>query len=308
VLLYYHQDPLRNFGDDLNPWLWERLLPGQFSGTVAHDPRARGDVSDGEVLFVGIGTLINTRVPAGPRKVVFGSGAGYGDVPKLDDKWDIHCVRGPMTARMLGLDASTAVTDPAVLVRTLDLGAVKRFANVAYMPHCASARAADWRAISEGAGLTLIDPQWPVERVLGAIRGTGMLVTEALHGAVVADAFRIPWLPVASTPALLDVKWHDWCQSVGLAYRPARVPTVWRAAETDSPWARIRSAANAARARHALRRIARAARPLLSKDERLFSVTEQLQERLARFRRLYGPAASAGAAGGLAMDAHPARD
>jgi len=75
VLLYYHQDPQRNFGDDLNPWLWQRLLPGQFSGTVAHDPRARGVVADDEVLFVGIGTLINTRVPTGPRKVVFGSGA-----------------------------------------------------------------------------------------------------------------------------------------------------------------------------------------------------------------------------------------
>ena len=289
MLLYYHQDPQRNFGDDLNPWLWQRLLPGQFSGTVAHDPRARGVVADDEVLFVGIGTLINTRVPTGPRKVVFGSGAGYGDVPRLDATWDIRFVRGSVTARLLGIDRSLAVTDPAVLIRTVELPPVERADHVAYMPHCASARAADWHAITASAGLQFIDPQWTVPDVLAAIRRCRMLVTEALHGAIVADALRVPWLAVASSPALLDVKWHDWCGSLGLEYTPARVPAVWRADATASRWARLRSAANATRAQIALRRLARGARPALSALARLEQVTEQLQEHLVRFRERYPP-------------------
>ena len=28
--LYYYKAPLGNFGDDLNPWLWPRLLPDIF--------------------------------------------------------------------------------------------------------------------------------------------------------------------------------------------------------------------------------------------------------------------------------------
>jgi hypothetical protein len=67
----------------------------------------------------------------------------------------------------------------------------------------------------------------------------------------------------------------------------------------------MRYAANSARARLALRRIVRTGRPLLSTDERISRVTEQLQERLARFGRRYGPAGLAPAGGGLAAGAHP---
>lgn len=300
MLLYYHRDPKGNFGDDLNPWLWQRLLPGQFAGEVAHDPRSRGRVPDEEILFVGIGTLINTRVPAAPLKLVFGSGAGYGDVPRLDDTWQIHCVRGPVTARLLGIDASHAVSDPAVLVRTLDLGPAAGGDVVSYMPHCASARAADWRTICERAGLAFIDPQWPVDDVLAAIRRSGRLITEALHGAVVADALRVPWVPVASSPALLDVKWQDWCQSLGLRYDPARIPPVWRAMADASPLSRMRSAAKTALAQRALRMIARRRKPMLSAGARLDRVTDELQERLARFRQRYGAAALAAVGPGTA--------
>jgi succinoglycan biosynthesis protein ExoV len=46
--LFYYQraDKLRNFGDSLNPWLWERLLPNFFDG-------------DPSTTFVGFGTLLN---------------------------------------------------------------------------------------------------------------------------------------------------------------------------------------------------------------------------------------------------------
>src|SRR5882762_4159193 len=120
MLLYYHKDPKGNFGDDLNPWLWDRLLPGFFRGDFPHEPKLRNACPDGETLFIGIGTLLNRdrNIPEGPRKIVFGSGSGYGPPPVIDASWDISCVRGPLTAEMLGLDKSLAVTDPAVLVRT----------------------------------------------------------------------------------------------------------------------------------------------------------------------------------------------
>src|SRR6185295_9202266 len=121
MLLYYHKDPRGNFGDDLNPWLWSRLLPGCFTGELPHDPRSRDMSADGETLFVGIGTLLNDYVPEHARKVVFGSGAGYGPPPILDDSWDVFCVRGPATAALLGLDKAAAITDPGILVRTIEL-------------------------------------------------------------------------------------------------------------------------------------------------------------------------------------------
>src|SRR5437764_1474487 len=112
--LLYWKEPTGNFGDDLNPILWPRLLPG-----VLDD--------DGRCLFVGIGTLLTNALPKEPLKVVFGSGAWLGrPLPTLDGTYRISFVRGPLTAEVLGLDRSAAITDPAVLVRTLPRQAPSR--------------------------------------------------------------------------------------------------------------------------------------------------------------------------------------
>ena len=44
--LAYFRDPKRNFGDDLNPWLWDQLLPGLID-----------DVDDDRFL-IGMGTIL----------------------------------------------------------------------------------------------------------------------------------------------------------------------------------------------------------------------------------------------------------
>lgn len=43
--LYYYESKLGNFGDDLNKWLWDELLPDYFD-------------NDESVRFSGIGTII----------------------------------------------------------------------------------------------------------------------------------------------------------------------------------------------------------------------------------------------------------
>jgi succinoglycan biosynthesis protein ExoV len=284
MLLYYHKDPLGNFGDDLNPWLFNRLLPGMFDGEVAHDPAKRGQIDDDSTLFVGIGTLLNDRVPARPHKIVFASGAGYGATPAVDARWRFSCVRGPLTCRMLGLEPSMAVTDGAVLVRTIVDGPHPDARDVAYMPHCSTARNVDCADICERAGLVYIDPQRAVDDVLDAIRRSQVLITEALHGAIVADALRIPWMPVAGESAILSVKWQDWCQSLGFEYRPTKLPTLWGTGRQPTLAGRLRLAAKTAMAVATLRRLKRKGRPGMSADAALDRATDELRERLARLR------------------------
>jgi succinoglycan biosynthesis protein ExoV len=95
-MLYYCKTPQGNFGDDLNPSLWPRLAP------EVCDPQ-------GPALFVGIGTILSHKVPREPLEIVFGSGWGGGPLPKIDGKWTIYCVRGPITAATLGLDPALAL-------------------------------------------------------------------------------------------------------------------------------------------------------------------------------------------------------
>ncbi len=84
-----------NFGDDLNRWMWKRFLPENF-----------WDEGDG-CLFLGIGTVLGGGLPVADRYIVFSSGAGYGPLPPGfgSPAWHVVCVRGPLTAKVLGLPA-----------------------------------------------------------------------------------------------------------------------------------------------------------------------------------------------------------
>lgn len=211
--VYYSQDERGKFGDDLNLVLWPKVLP-EING-----------VEDGRIL-VGIGTILNERVPLEPFKHVFGSGAGYGAKPSVDARWKFHAVRGPITAQLLGLDASTVVTDSGVLAVRLvdpawrDAGRIP----VSFMPHHMTDYLADWRSVCEEAGLHFICPCSPWDSVMRDICRSDRLVTEAMHGAIIADAVRVPWTPVSIDPCFNQEKWLDWGLSLGVTPKAVPLP------------------------------------------------------------------------------------
>lgn len=213
--LFYYKHPTRNFGDDLNPWIWYGLAPELFD-------------DDDSQLLVGIGTLINDKAPRRPRKIVFGAGAGYHGPAVLDCSWEFVCVRGPLSAQQLGLDRSKAITDPAVLLtQLLPPAGAGQAGAVSFMPHHVSAEHADWPGLCRQAGIDYIDPGGDIHEVIRQIRRSRLVLAEAMHGAIVADALRVPWVPLVCYDHVLRFKWQDWCQSLGLAYSPFRLPAVW---------------------------------------------------------------------------------
>ncbi len=48
-----------------------------------------------------------------------------------------------------------------------------------------------------------------------------------MHGAIVADALRVPWLSVSSGPQINRFKWRDWCDSLALDYTPAAMLPIY---------------------------------------------------------------------------------
>lgn len=213
--LFYYKDPVGNFGDDLNPWIWYSLAPELFND------------DDSDVL-VGIGTLINSRAPEAPTKYVFGSGVGYHTFPNIDDKWKFYCVRGPLSAQRLGLDPALAITDPAVLLtQVVPDRPVPKTGMVSFMPHHASSRFADWRRLCKLAGINYIDPANDINDTLFQIRQSRLVIAEAMHAAIVADAFRVPWVPVACYDHILDFKWDDWCKSLDMPYTPHKIASIY---------------------------------------------------------------------------------
>lgn len=209
----------KNFGDALNPLLFERLPPGFF------------DDDDREVL-IGIGSIIGLAksTPRTSRRIYFSSGfaAGapgtYGQLPVISPLEDIVCVRGPLTARAWGIAPEKAVVDGAMLVgRLLDVPQPARRTPYAYMPHVGSfSFFQDWKTLLEDLDIALIDPADDPMAVLQAIKGAEVVIAEAMHGAIVADALGVPWVPAAFYDTVNAFKWEDFTASVGLPYRPFR--------------------------------------------------------------------------------------
>lgn len=284
--LFYCHIPLGNFGDDLNAYLWPKLMPDAFTGTVLYQPKVKPKIalpSPDTTLFVGIGTLISSEIPETATKHVFGSGFGYGTLPPHDASWHYHCVRGPLTAEALGLDPQKAITDPAMLVRLLPRATPKKY-NFSFVPHWEMALSGDWERVCRMLGINYIDPRWKPERVIDEIAATRTLITEALHGAIVADSLRVPWIPVSSEHTILKFKWQDWCGSVGLSYSPASVPTFWMPRPTVGG---LINTAKGMRAAATLYSLMQFGAPILSRDSVIERVTDRLVSALEEFCRTY---------------------
>ncbi len=204
MILYRWRGISSNFGDELNTVLWPRLLPGFFD-------------EEAGVQFLGIGSVLDRRHASQAIKIVAGSGyGGYERKPILDRTWIIHWVRGPRTAAMLGLPERQALGDPAILVSTA-LGLPPVHGNdIGFMPHFESAARGAWQLVADRAGVRLIDPRDPPEAILRAIGNCKILISEALHGVIVADALRVPWIPIRPIATIHRAKWSDWADTLAL--------------------------------------------------------------------------------------------
>ncbi len=289
----------QNFGDALNEWLWARLLPQFFD-------------NDDSVVFIGMGSLLGRthlrsyNLQPDATKIVFGTGYGgitFGSPPEIDHRWKIYFVRGPYTAKALGVDHSLGIGDPASLVsRVMETIALPRHADgPAFMPQLDSAAHGAWRSIAHSAGLKYIDPRASVESVLRDIASASVLVTEAMHGAIVADGLRIPWIAFAPSEQHQS-KWHDWADSIGLKITfarraPATLPEALSTLLAMSPRNQRRLSHYAAPLfeigfadrlyrNTAIKALERASRttPLLSSDENIRKATDRMLQNIERIQ------------------------
>jgi succinoglycan biosynthesis protein ExoV len=208
-----------NFGDELNAVLWPRLAAEQF---------ATAD----RIGFLGIGTVIGMPTPECDFLHVFSSGVGYDRLAGWSVPRRIWCVRGPLTAHMLGADLGAAITDGAILAPSIiteetsiteEAGPADP-AAVGVMPHWQSLHAPGWQRACDLAGFTLLDPIGEPAGVIRALRRMHLVLTESLHGAIVADSYGIPWVPICTSRNFSVFKWMDWCLSMEVGLATVMVP------------------------------------------------------------------------------------
>lgn len=202
-IYYAKPEGLSNFGDVLNTILWPTLIP---------------DIEKkGSGFFVGIGSLLFGD-SLSTKAMIFGAGCPTEDHGADPSMWDVRFVRGPLTAEALELPAEKAITDPVILVAGMDIGAFSPRSR-AFMPHWAGARdhGGEIAVACAENNVLYIDPRWDPQRILTLINSCTVLMAQSLHGAIAADALRVPWIPVKS---VLPFRWYDWHLTIMQGYYP----------------------------------------------------------------------------------------
>jgi succinoglycan biosynthesis protein ExoV len=276
VILYRWRGETTNFGDELNTILWPALLPGFFDD----DPSTR---------FLGIGSILDRRHPPGTRKLVAGAAyGGYEGKPVLDKTWTVHWVRGPRTAAALGLPNSLGLGDPALLLPHALTTKAEPGSGIGFMPHFESAARGAWQRAADLAGVTLIDPRARPLEVLSQIARCRVLLGEALHGIIVADAMRVPWVAIRPLARIHRPKWRDWAETVDVVPRFAKMPpstlAEWFGRGPTFAMQRPASKRLIARAARALAGAAQA-EPQLSPDAALERCQSRLLDAVVHLRR-----------------------
>lgn len=205
--LYFWKSEFKNFGDELNRLLWAEIF----------DERAL-DAADVEVW--GLGSLLGGTVRDSRKKLVLGSGSLGRAAPVGVPGWDIRWVRGPLTAKALGVSEALGLGDPAVLWTGLSGAVARPTGPVAIAPHWRTWLDYDWRGVAEMAGLVAINPMQSVREVTQQLRSCSAVLAESLHAGIFADTLGIPWAPVVLAHRFNEFKWRDWMLTIHREFSP----------------------------------------------------------------------------------------
>lgn len=175
-----------NFGDDINPTFFARVtgLPVRLAAT-GRTPH-----------LLGAGSILEKATPA---SVVCGAGflaAPTGPPPRPSA---VVAVRGALSLAAIGGDEATLLGDPLVLVDGLVQPVPKRH-PVGFVPHVVSIDR--WRADCRGRSL-LVDPSAEPWRVVETIAACELVLSQSLHGLIVADALGVPNVWVAPAAGMV---------------------------------------------------------------------------------------------------------
>ncbi len=281
IFYFKFRDSVVNFGDNLNIYLWKNIFPWIES---RHD----------NVYFIGCGSILNNKIneiiPEEKIKVVFGAGHDYGEKINLkSDRWDVFFVRGPLTADRLSLTPDKSICDSAYLSKIIYSEIKTKKYQTSFMPHINQEISSGerWRNVCRYLNINYIDPTNPdVLESLNKIKESSFLITEAMHGAIIADSFRVPWAPIVTNKNVIsEFKWFDFCQSISQVYRPINLITLWNhdGRKISSCSGKIKEIV----ARNQIKNILKYDNYYLSKDSIHSEILSRLNEQIYLFSEKY---------------------
>lgn len=212
-------DSPQNFGDFLTELFLDRLFV--LPSVPADAYHLVGSVISEWQIQDDLRTMKVRRKDA--RVAFWGCGMRQDDPlsPKAMGHATFHGVRGPLTRDLLGLPADTVLGDPGLLAPLLHPPPRRRKGGTLCVVHLLDPQPLDDIARMTGAdrvvraGIT--GTQAALGQMLDAIAGADFVLCGALHAAIVAAAYGVPFAFFDSGYVDVPFKWRDFAASVGIA-------------------------------------------------------------------------------------------
>ena len=197
-----------------------------------------------------IGSLLSNGQLSRIREAVDVWGCGWGG-ERVDAQWltnvNFHAVRGPRTVREFGLAPDIPLGDPALLLpklcphpifahkRTLVIPHFLRTFEISSLARCQQSGCDEllstqvvrsWLApqgILPPEALSLLRAKFQLGieiptpwQAIDRIAGASFVLTGSLHGAILAQAYGVPWAAYNDGYVNLPEKWVDWGEYLGV--------------------------------------------------------------------------------------------
>lgn len=225
--VWSHDTHAWNFGDVLVLVLAERLFY-DFDSSNAEFRMIGSVISDGLVPQQEpplVGQVPNWKGRSDCRVVYWGCG-----IREPQDfceenyaKVDFLAVRGPISASNLRLGSSVAMGEPGLLLPALYQPKANRLSSgkSICIPHYNDSRPDEYFLEISGCDLVLrprLKPQLEeVYRFIDLVSSASFVLTAALHGAVTAAAYGVPFAYWDNGHLDLPTKWEDFSRLVGIS-------------------------------------------------------------------------------------------
>lgn len=205
----YYKGKTPNFGDDLNSWIWTYKFP-EFNNLSR------------KLKILGIGSILSHEFLTDDIDLVISSGIGYGIPPKNITLENILAVRGKLSTKILNIPEEYAIADGAALLHNLHEFQVtpkEDRTGTIFIPHHRSLNE-NWLEICQSANIDFISPTLDSQYIIHKIRNSKLVLAESMHAAIIADAMRVPWIPIVSNEKISSFKWSDWLSVYDMSYTP----------------------------------------------------------------------------------------
>ena len=185
-----------NFGDDINPTFYEQLTGA----------RVRFATNMNRPHLLGAGSILEKATPS---SIIVGSGLLSPLKMPLHSGYSVVSVRGEKTLEIINCKDSILLGDPLVLIDLLVDAPNRKIHEIGVVPHITNVQ----KFRSEYGGRAhIIDPALPPFDVVAQIGACEKIMSQSLHGLIVADALKVPnvWLSPGVSMIGGDFKFIDY--------------------------------------------------------------------------------------------------